>query len=289
MSLGSSFAAGVDQGILTLLGSKTSVSLLKIVPHTELLLLCSGLIACLKSVSSKLPIFGRISGVMAQVLNTIALNTLLSGATVEGDVPLTCANLLSIFFLTGGLMPHGSFPETAQYLVVYNLSTALEGFKAAGLSVAWAFAFVSHVMPVKQDVVQLAQLVTTETVAAWLRAWLPPELLLPTTLILLYLCAPFLSVFPPLQRIYRFAVFAVSNDPQLITTPAWLIAAALWALWQLEPDPVSKVLAARAGTSVGVVALLDAMNFAMDNDPAPTLLGLLIVLRIWEGVSASNS
>ena len=113
-------------------------------------------------------------------------------------------------------------------------------------------------------------------------------MLLPTTLILLYLCAPFLGVFPPLQRIYRFAVFAVSNDPQLITTPAWLIAAALWALWQLEPDPVSKVLAARAGTSVGVVALLDAMNFAMDNDPAPTLLGLLIVLRIWEGVSASN-
>ena len=288
MSWGGAFTTGLDQGVVTLLGSKTSVTLLKIVPHTELLLLCCGLIACLKAVSSGVPVIGRVSGVMAQVLNTIALNTLLSSATVQGDVPLTCANLLSIFFLTGVLVPHGSLPETAQYLVVYNLSAALQGFRVAGLSLAWALAFTSHVMPVRQDLVQLAQLITTETVAAGLRSWLPPGLLLPTTLLLLYLCASFISVFPPLQRLYRFAVFAVSNDPQLLTIPAWLIAAALWALWQLEPDPVSKAWAAMAGANVGVIALLDAVNFTMNNDPAPTLLGLLIVLRIWEGVSPTD-
>lgn len=286
MTWAGSLATGVDQGVLALLGSKSSQALLKLIPHTDLILVCASLGMTVHAIPSRLPLAGRVSGIMGQVLFTVALNTVLASAAVERDTPLTCANLLSVFILTSVLLPHGALPETAQYLVVYNLSTALQGFKATGLAVAWAFAFVPRVFPlVRHDLANLAQLVTVETFASWLRAWLPRGLLLPTTLVLLYLCAPFIRAFPPLQRLYRFAVFAVSNDPQLLLVPVWLIAFGLWGLWQLEPDQVSRAFAALAGVNVGVLALLDSMRFAMDNDPAPTLLSLLIAVRVWDEVA----
>jgi hypothetical protein len=291
MTWGGPFTAGLEQGVLALLGSKSSQTLLKVMPHSELMLACAGLVVALHAVPERLPLAGRVSGILGQVLSTIALNTLLASSTVQHDTALTCANLLSVYILTTVFLPHGALPETAQFLVVYNLSAALKGFQATGLAVAWAFAFVPHALPfiVKQDLVNLAQLVTVETWAVLLRAWLPTGLLLPTTLVLLYLCAPFVGAFPPLQRLYRFAVFAVSNDPQLQAAPPWIIASALWGLWQLEPDPVSKVLAANAGANLAVLTLLDALRFAMDNDPAPTLLALLVTIRIWEDLSSRAS
>jgi hypothetical protein len=61
-----------------------------------------------------------------------------------------------------------------------------------------------------------------------------------------------------------------------------VLAAGIWALWQVEPDPVSRRLAAVIGSNVAVLVVLDAMRFATDNDPAPTLLALLIMVRILE-------
>ena len=281
-----SLATGIDQSVLALLGSKSSQALLRIIPHIDLILVCVSLGIVMHAVPARLPLSGRVSGIMGQVVLTVALNTLLASASVERDIPLTCANLLSVYILTSVFLPRGALPETAQYLVVFNLSSSLQGFKDTGLAVAWAFAFVPSAFPalLRGDMVSLAQLVTVETWSAWLRAWLPRGLLLPTALILLYLCAPFVNAFPPLQRLYRFAVFAVSNDPHFLLVPAWLVALALWGLWQLEPDAVSKAFAALAGVNVAVVALLDAMRFATDNDPAPTLIALLIIIRILDDV-----
>ena len=62
--------------------------------------------------------------------------------------------------------------------------------------------------------------------------------------------------------------------------PAWLTAIGLWALWRTETDPITRRLAATAGCNLAVIATLDAMQFAMDNDPAPTLIALLVVMRI---------
>jgi hypothetical protein len=49
-------------------------------------------------------------------------------------------------------------------------------------------------------------------------------------------------------------------------------------------------LAAVAGINIGVLALLDAMRFAMDADPAPTLLALLVSVQILEeGAQTKNA
>lgn len=278
-------AVGLEQGVLALLGSKSTRALLRHAQHpSDLVLACCSLAALLRAVPPRTAVAGRVSRVMAQVLSTIALNTVLQWVSAGTDTPLACAGLLAVFFGGQALDPDGQMALTAQYLLVASLSSTLQGFhRGEALAAAWVLAFAPyqsyHLAP---DAAQLAQLVTVESLSAWLRGWFPPSLLLPSTAALLYLCAPFTDEFPALQRVYRFAVFAFTADTQLALTPAWLLGVALWALWQAEPDPVSRKLASIAGCNAGILAALDALRFAMDADPAPTLLALLVAVQILE-------
>ena len=191
-----------------------------------------------------------------------------------------CLNLLAIYFWGTAVHHAGGVAVTAQYLLVSNLSRTLQRFQhGEALSAAWALAFIPvHTLP--GDASELARLVTVESFSAWLRDWFPQSLLLPSTAALLYLCAPFIEEFPTLGRLYRFAVFAFTADSSFASVPAWLTAIGLWVLWRTETDPTTRRLAATAGCNLTVIATLDAMQFAMDNDPAPTLIALLVVMRI---------
>jgi hypothetical protein len=280
---GNALILALQQGVLALLGSKSTRILLRHVPEpTDLVLACCAVAAIMRASP------GRVSGVLTQVMSTIALNTVLEWAGAGPDTALACLSLVAVYFIGQALDPDGRMTTTAQYLLVASLSSTLRGFhRGEALVAAWVLAFTHNGLP--SDAVELAQLVTMESLSAWLRDWLPQSLLLPSTAVLLYLCAPFTEEFPALQRVYRFAVFAFSADTQLLA-PAWLLAAALWALWQAEPDPVSRRLAAVAGINIGVLALLDALRFAMDADPAPTLLALLVSVQILEeGAQTKNA
>ena len=282
-SMPASIVTGLEQGVVTLLGSKSTRTLLQFTPPDELVLLCVGLMVASRAVPSGTPLVGRVSATMTQIFYTIALNTILGAVVVPGDPGVSCVNLLGVFFLGASVGQEGA-SVTAQYLLVANLSAALQGFNGEALALAWALAFVPHTMGWgDSSLAQLAQLVTVETLSTWSMRIIPRAFLLPSTVLLLYLLAPFTEEFPALKRMYRFAVFAVSNDMQrLHGAPPWMLAAALWALWNVEPDPVSRRFAAIAGGNVGVLVLLDAMQFAMDNDPAPTLVALLIAIQIFE-------
>ena len=283
-SLPSSLIIGLEQNIVTLLGSKGSTALLRFLPHEDLILVCYTLAVVMRNAfPEKTPLLSRVSDIAGGVLSTLALNTLLSYVTVPNDTVMTCANLIMVFFLSSMLVPSGSLSETSQYLLVYNLSMALRGFKEAGLAIAWSLAFTPHIMPVVgADIVNLARLVAVETMANWLRQWLPTSLLLPTTLVLLYLCAPFANDFPPLRRLFRFAVFAVTNDKEIAGVPRWLLVVALWGISRIDPDPIGRTFAIMAGANVGVTAVLDLMQFAIQKDPGATLMAMLVTIRILE-------
>ena len=276
-------ALGLEQGVLTLLSSKSTKALLEHVPHpSDLVLACCALAAILHAVPQRTAVAGRVSGIMAQVLFTIALNAVLEWVGTGSDVPVASAGLLAVYFAAQALHPDGEIAFTAQYLMVARLSETMRPFdRGEMLALAWVLAFPASSTLLPHDTAHLAQLVTAESLSSWLRGWFPSSLLLPSTAVLLYLCAPFVAEFPALQRVYRFAVFAFTADTRLSLTPTWLLGAALWALWRIEPDPVSRRLAAIAGCNAGVLVALDATRFAMDADPAPTLLALLIVTQIW--------
>jgi hypothetical protein len=275
-------ALGLEQGALALLGSRSSRALLRLATHGELILLTCALQAVAEAVPRAAPVVGRVSSLMAQVLATIALNAALDAVAVPRDPALTAANLLGIFFL-GTATGQDDAGVTAQYLLVARLSDELRDSSASLLGGAWALAAVPALLPVgvATDLVQLARLVTVETLLGFLRAHLAfAGGLLAASLLLLYLIAPFAEQFPALARLNRFAVFAVANDPRLHGVPPWLLAAGLWGLWQADPEPTGRAFAASAGSSVAVLAALDAIAYAMDNDPAPVLVAMLIGLQI---------
>jgi len=276
-----SLAIGLEQGALALLGSKSSRALLTLVSHDELILLCCALLAVTSAVPRRWALVGRVSSLMGHVFSTIALNTALAGVVVENDPPMTCLNLLGVYFL-GMAARQEDAGLTAQYLLVSNLSQALRQGVQESLGVAWALIAVPPALMggVGEDLQQLARLVTVETFTGFLRANLPSGGLLATTLLLLYFTTPFVGQFPVLVRMNRFAVFAVSNDPQLHGVSPWLIAACLWGLWLSDPEPTGRAFAASAGSNVAVLAVLDALRYAMDNDPAPVLIALLVAIQI---------
>jgi hypothetical protein len=200
------------------------------------------------------------------------------------DTGLTCVNLLGVFFFGAAVQQEG-FSLTAQYVLVSNLSTAIQRFKEDALPITWALALVPVMLGgEKSDLAALAQLVTVETFTGWIRDLLPKGALLASTLLLLYMAAPFVNQFPLLRRLSRFAVFAVANDNQTHSTPPWLVATGLWAIWiaDTKEDGVGRNFAATAGANVTVLVVLDAVRFAMDNDPAPVLISLLVSIRILE-------
>ena len=274
--------AGLEQSAVTLLGSKCASALLKLTSPVDLVLTCCALAAILHGVPRGWAVAGRVSTITGRVLTTIALDTTLQWISKDTDTALACLNLMAVFFIGTALDPTQNIGVTAMYLLVSNLSRTLRGFHGGeALPIAWGLAFVpAHLVP--PDVAELANLVTTDSFSAWLRDWFPQSLLMPSTVILLYLLAPFTEEFPSLTRIYRFAVFSFTSDTNLASTPAWLLACALWVLWQLEPDPVSRRLASVAGGNLAVLVVLDAARFAVDNDPAPTLLAILIAIRVLE-------
>lgn len=292
-SIPSSLVLGLEQNVVVLLGSKGSNALLKFIPHEDLVLVCYALAAVMHSlVPRQTPLLSRVSDIVENILTTLALNTVLAYVIVPHDPVLTCANLTMVYLLSHILLPPtATLSDTAQYLLVYNLSSALQGFKETGMALAWTMAFTPHAFSslVGPDATNLARLVVIETLANWLRAWLPSSLLLPTTLVLLYLCAPFADDFPPLRRLFRFAVFAVTNDKQTSGVPHWLVVVALWAISRLDPDPIGRTFAIMAGASVGVTVILDAMQFAVDKDPGATLMAMLVAIRILERVVVARS
>jgi hypothetical protein len=280
---------GLEQGIIALLGNKSTGALLRLVPASDLILACFSLMTILHAVPKPLPVFGKVSALISHVLSTVAFNTLLQWVSTGNEAPLACLNLLAVFFLAESLNPGAELAVTAQYLLVASLSTSLRAFgHGEVLPIAWAItALPERYFP--KDLTALAQLVTVESLSAGLQDWLPVSLLLPSTVIVLYLFAPFTEKFPVLGRLYRFAVFAISTDANFATVPPWLVGAGLWGLWQVEQDPVSKHLAAVAGSNLVVLTLLDAMRFAVDNDPALILVAVLVSIRILEAAVSSRA
>ena len=278
MDITRGISASLDHNIVSLLASKTTQALLRVIPASELVLICSALTAISHAVPSKMQVMGRVSSLMTQILFSVALSTSLQWIADTQDTPLAATALLAVFFWGGALDPDGQLSVTSQYLLVDTLTSKFKGDNTL-LMASWAVAFAPHRL-VPQDAACLAQLVTTETLSTGLMQWMPRTTLLAATVVLLHLCAPFIPEFPALSRIYRFAVFALSNDQSVAAVPAWIVAAALWAVWSLENDPVIKRMTSVAGTSFAVLTCLDALRFATDNDPVPTLLALIFTVRI---------
>ena len=291
-TLPSIVATGVEQGVVALLGTKSSEELLRLIPHEDVLLMSAALTTVLSSWSSLDPLssIGVVSSLLYQVMSTVTLNTLLGYVTVPDDSITTCFNLLCVFF-AGYALRQGEPSMAAQYVMVANITAAIQAFQDEALAIAWTLSVVPAALGVTTGSLHsLTQLVTVETFMGWIRAALPQDTLLPAALLLLYLTAPFVAQYPLLRRMYRFAVFAVTNDQVAHAVPPWLVAVFFWCAWFMDKRPSSagKTFAANAAANVGVVAILDTARVVLDNDPVPSLLSILIAFQILDHGSSTH-
>jgi hypothetical protein len=276
--------SGFQQGVMALLGSKTSQALLALISPEEMLLFSFAALALAKGVP-RLAVLRRVSAVMLQVFSTIALSAALS-AVVMPEVGSTLVNIASVYALAMGL-EHEAGADTAKYLLVSKLAGAVQGFQYAGIPVAWTLACAASLARAEEGMAEIARLVTVQCFTQWLSASMPQSMLFATVLLLMYLASPFVEVFPPMAQLYQFAVFAVTNDMHLQSVPLWALGAVLWVVWTLEPDAITKQFAAIAGANVLVLLVLQCIGFAVDSDPAPVLLGIIVTIGILENPASA--
>lgn len=276
---------GVEQGVVALLGTKSSEELLVLVPQGDLLLITTALavLTSSKSVPGGTPLVGRVSSLVHQIFQTITLNTLLSVVSVQHDPITTCFNLLAVFFF-GSAIQQDEIGLASQYVLVARLVDVIQVFRDEALAIAWAISAIPNTLGVTGGLLSLAQLTTVDTFLGRLKGVLPTETLLPAALLLLYLTAPFVAEYPLLRRMYRFAVFAVTNDQQVHVLPLWVIVVGCWIAWLVDTrhTSVGKTFAANTAANVGVVAVLDSARFVLDNDPALALISILVAFQILE-------
>lgn len=277
--MGTRVISELDRGLVALLSSKSSEALLRFAGGEQVVFFCISLTALFRAVPSNWHVIGRISVEMTQTLLSIAYNIVLQEVASSLDAGLDSVILLAVYFWSDALDPTAWFSTTAEYLLVSVLAGKLQG---QALLLAWAIAFIPRQL-IPSNVTSIAQLLVTQTLTDFLALWMPRSLLVLSTVIMLYLCAPFTEILPVIHRLYRFSVFALFNDSNLLGVPSWLIAAVLWAIWQTEPEPIARRLVLVAGVNISVLVVLDAMRFATDNDPFPTLIALLTAVRIVEG------
>jgi hypothetical protein len=277
-------AIGLEQGLNALISSKATQALVRLsASPTDAVFFCLSLAVLHRALSPRRPpIVWRVADITDQILFSVALNTVLHWVSNERDPLLSATSLLAVHSWAQALDRDGQISTAAQYLLVARLSALVDGFHQADiLAAAWVLAFApTGYFP--SDIAALAQLVTVESLNTWLQEWFPRSLLMPSTALVLYLCAPFIDEFPTLQRVYRFAVFALTSEAQLAGLPPWLLTVALWVAWRVDSEPVSRRLLAIAGTNLATLTILDASRFAMDDDPVPTLIGAYLVVKILE-------
>jgi hypothetical protein len=276
-------AMGLEQGLNALISSKATHAIVALTSSpTDAVLVCLSLAVLHRAFSQRQPVLWRLADITDRVLFSIALNTVLHWVSSERDILLLATSLLAIHSWAQALDRDGQISTTAQYLLVARLSALMDGLHRTDvLAAAWVLAFAptGYFSP---DIAALAQLVTVESLNTWLQGWFPRSLLMPSTALVLYLCAPFIDEFPTLQRVYRFAVFALTSEAQLAGLPPWLLTVALWGAWRIDAEPVSRRLLAIAGTNLATLTVLDASRFAMDDDPVPTLIGAFLLIKILE-------
>ncbi len=104
---------GLEQGVVTLLGSKSSVALMKMTNPSDLILTTLALIALMRAVPEYVMVVGRVSRIMGKVLVTVSLNSVLHAVSNWNDVGLASLNLIAVYFVAGALDPHGNISITA--------------------------------------------------------------------------------------------------------------------------------------------------------------------------------
>ena len=282
-SLPLSTVSQTENSLVALLGIHSTRVLLRFSQQSQILLMSASAVVIFRAMHTDTA-GKRVSRLMTRIFLSIATDTLLGSVIIPQDSGLTVVNLLSIYTLCY-LLNAESLAGVAQYLLASNLSKTLRRFDDEAVALCSVIWCLPPALGLDQDAVSLSRLVTVQWATSLLSASLPAGMLLPVALCIMYLAQPFAPFFPVLGQLNSFAVFAVTNDLLVASTPSWILFAYMWAAWRLAPDPVCLMFSQRAGTAILVVSIMSCLKTPIHNDPIPVIVSMLLAIRILEDLS----
>lgn len=277
-SLPSSASAGLERSVLAVLGSASAQALHRLGPRASVTLYCWAALVAARGVPPVM-VVGRVSRILQRAFTSVAVGASLQAASVPGELGLSVLNLLALYMLAAGW--GGQAVEGAsEYQLVSFIARAVAGLGGAGLPVLFAAYCLAQVAPVHPSLPRLCSMCMVHYTTRRLALLLPEHQYFLCVTAVLYLTHPFVALFPVLDDLFSFAIYAVSTDLHLRAVPLWQLACAFWALWRLAPDEVGQRVGAMAGANVLAVAMLQGLQPVLDADPAPVVLSILIALDI---------
>jgi len=280
---GSSTLDAVENGIVLLFNDRV-VALATGWPTGDLVLACCAGFALQSALGARQG-GGRAMHAMSRVLRGVLLKTVLAAAAAK-DPPLYLAHLLCLFLLLHAF-DASDFGATAKYVFASSIADALAGDPFVGVGLCAALQGNMGVLASMPRLRECAQLVVVQLVVQWFQGSIPAGMEFATTLLFMHLLTPMLgqpSAGPILNDLYTVALYQAAGSVQLPGAEAWVRAAYAGLLWNLGPDPVSRLVGQFCCIQVGSALVLDAGAATLRTDPVLSawfiLTGLGVVLLL---------
>ena len=221
----------------------------------------------------------------SRVLRGLVLRVVLSEVTTK-DSPLYLAHLLCMFLLLHAFNEQ-EVGATAKYIFASQIALVLDGDPFVGVGLCAALQANMGVLASMPRLQECAQLVVVQLAVQWFQGSIPHGMEFATTLLFMHLISPMLGqtgASQLLTEMYTLALYKASETIQLPGREAWVRAAYAGLLWNMSPDPVSRLVGQFCCIQAGSTMLLDAGAATLRTDPILSawmiLTGLGLVLLL---------
>jgi hypothetical protein len=162
-------------------------------------------------------------------------------------------------------------------MVIANAGAIVMKYESDAISFVMSLAIAAHVTSTEEE---LAKLLATQCTVTWLATQFQTDLAFPTVIAIIYLAHPFMTRYPMMAKVTKYAVFAVSNDPHVKSLPYWITTILLLIVRRINYDDVLTSFATYAGTHVLILSFIEVVRPMVEHDPLLVLTSLLIGIRV---------
>jgi len=268
----------LDSGMQALLTTQITKIMQRVVTGPDLILAALVLLLGFHAMP-KVQLSSRMSQIGIRLYSGLLFNSVLVSVQVPRHPALTVVNLLGMHTL-GKAFTETSISEPSKYLIIAQLVASLKLLGDAGTAVAWCLGHLPVFRGIDQDMSFFFRMASVDLGLQCLVAQMPPNFKFAGMLLILFFVAPLLDMFPEMNRLYRFALFAVADDVPLQGIGPWIQGIAWWFVSKSSLDGTFTRLSKYASIHVLANGIIHATQPLVDKDPILVTVNLIVLLSI---------
>lgn len=268
----------LDSGMQALLTTQITKIMQRVVSGPDLVLAALVLLLGFRAMP-KVQLSSRMSQIGMRLYSGLLFNSVLVSVQVPGHPALTVINLLGMHVL-GKAFTETSISEPSKYLIIAQLVATLKQLGDAGTAMAWCLGHLPVFQGIDPDMSFFFRMASVDLGLQWLVLQIPPNFKFAGMLLILFFVAPLLDIFPEINRLYRFAMFAVADDIPFQGVGPWIQGIAWWYVSKSSNDVTFTRLSKYASIHVLANGVLHATQPLVDKDPLLVTVNLIVLLSI---------